>query len=277
MFFVNLNAINTQSDAHLIALGNINYLTNSTILNAFPYNALQENKTLFDALLAKEKPFLNTDYVFYHALGNVSYVIQDIIKHLYKLANPSTSVKNFEFFRIPGNEAFNKYKNVDEFINDQINSKTEINDHDRNEVGIYILSANIALFGNTGISSESTISIFLRNKPASTQLPIRNIIRDILNYFKLYPSEENIDRLYNLINLIPDKGAIFQIFIPKNLVNKYSYLARSWGKPDGSRRLWVFCFLERYLNIKDCPAFGIFWKQTQMQLWAILMKQFKLS
>lgn len=239
--FTNVIA-DTQSIAHLksVGNGNENFEQNTEVKLVFTdkgKNQLDGYSKIIQKIIDEEKKFSDY-YVLYHGCSNLSYTIQDVITNFYKLKNKSKKLpEDFQcFLRIPNIPRYGQFKNIGEFLNEQINTKTQISDY-LGDVANYLLSTNLALFGNLGkdLKTESTMAIFLKNKGAMTILDWQStIIKDILQQFGLDSSKKNIDKIFNLSKIIPDKGAIVQIFIPKTEINKFSYLARNYGRPYGS-------------------------------------------
>jgi hypothetical protein len=103
----------------------------------------------------------------------------------------------------------------------------------------YLISTNMTLFGNEYLNDtgESTYDYWIK---AATQLVynLTDIIKNIFVYYKDIINEnyknEFIDKLNNLHDKylkIHNKGIIYQVLIPDELVNKYVFLSIEYGRP----------------------------------------------
>lgn len=205
----------TQSQAHM-SLPEIKKLIAATY-DIKPY------QKLIDAILAREKEYAN-DYVFYHGLDNVWRVPQDVYTRLYFHFNPLSAhfEKNFIFLRF---EDIHVPSPVQDFLVTQLKAGGLINDH---LMGLFLIAANLALFGNVGVPPECTWQYFVKSRGHAA--PNRATYERIMNKFGL--TYQYIDELMSLINVYQtEEQTILQIFVPKDKVDKIGYLAWIRGIP----------------------------------------------
>ncbi len=192
-----------------------------------------QHRDLINAIIAKEREMLKEPYAaFYHAYDVEYFVLQDIYKAFYKLFYPLTDpMSEFELLRFPGDPLFNTYKSVKDFIENELDKNTQIDDSLKS-VRAFVIAANLALFGNVGVSSECTFDYFVKQKSHGGALKIKALTEQMLGLLKLPASYAK--ELSELADMVKDHGAIAQIFIPLSVVDKYAYFARSWGAPHGN-------------------------------------------
>ncbi len=239
----------TQSEAHMSIAAH-----RDRIRVAYD-KEIAKHQVLIKSILNQEKALANEPYnVFYHAFDIEFYVLQDIYKAFYKLFFPlSDKLDSFETLRFPSDPMFNTYKSVQEFIDAEIDKNTFIDDS-LNTVRAFVISANIALFGNVGINSECTFEYFVKQKSHAGAPKIQGLIEKMLEQLKAPVSYAK--ELSELADMLDGNGAIAQIFIPESAVNKYAYFARSWGNPTGN------AFALGYLFNRDLPKqyrMPVFW------------------
>lgn len=100
-----------------------------------------------------------------------------------------------------------------------------------------LLSANLSLFGNTGFRNESTWRYFMT--PIEHTPFNRVILEEMMDDFGV--THKYIDELIGLIELIKtDEQTLFQIFIPKDMIDDVGYLSWATGIPAHQETIdWV--------------------------------------
>jgi hypothetical protein len=198
------------------------------------YPILKEarGKKFLAKILALEKKYKQSHYVFYHAFSKAWLVPQDLMLELTKALRPlTTTLPNFRFLRW---QEFAK-QNVTDFLMNEISSEGLINDNSPGHRAS-LLSVNLALFGNVGFEGESTFDYFL--KPKSHAKVDAQIIKGIL---KIYDAPETyLDDILALNEQYlspeiahgePREQVLLQIFIPKSIVDDVGYVAWVQGIP----------------------------------------------
>jgi hypothetical protein len=102
------------------------------------------------------------------------------------------------------------------------------NDNNK-DIRSHLLSVNLALFGNTYRTGESTFDYFLTNRSV-LPLATKELVSEIFDFFdfdktigdELIPDPSSLDAGF---------GTLLQIFISKKLVDTCVYLAIPWGCP----------------------------------------------
>ncbi|HXW86012.1 MAG TPA: hypothetical protein VEK38_01575 [Candidatus Bathyarchaeia archaeon] len=235
----------TQSEAHL-SLGKIRKLIKTrydnlrkkgdiviqgTSTGALEYDEkpLEMYLDLIASTLAKEGEFKKTHYVFYHGQTSEWRIAQDLYHRLYETFSlKGGKLTNFEFLRFQPSEYT---KTPSEFLQEQMKDDEGydlINDNEGN-LFLLLLSANLALFGNMSFPGECTWEYFINILTRKT--PSQGIIEGILNTFGVtHTYIDEIMDLGNLLQVTPEQQ-LFQIFVPKNLVDTIAYLAVIEGIP----------------------------------------------
>jgi hypothetical protein len=216
----------TQSQAHM-SLPEIKKAI-ATHYKTKPY------QKLIDSMLAAEEKYKNDYYVFYHGADSVWRLPQDLYLKLYTYFNPirMSGVKDFIFLRF---EDVHGPTLVQEFLMNELKKQGLINDH--GQIGAFLLSANLALFGNVGTPSECTWQYFIKSRGHKS--PNREIYEKMFNKFGL--DKQYIAEVMSLVKLYQTKEEmLLQIFIPKELVDKIGYLAWVRGIPAHDETIqWV--------------------------------------
>lgn len=273
--------LRTQTEAHL----GFKYIQDLVMELYGPQ--VRKYKKLIEAMINKEQDLLDSHYVFYHGLASQWYVLQDIIKELYQLFYPTTVIsREFYALRLPRASLFDKYSNVDEFLKDQISSYSEVHDTPSQkqeefnrkkkegpidwDVPTKILSVNLALFGNIGKDtlSECTFNYFVANV-AHKGINISAVLKKNLEDMPIPKDriDEYAEKLNELTEIVKaDEGGIYQIFIPKDKVDKYVYFARNFGAPYGNPLLMNYLFNREITKSERMKIF-----------WALLMKNPELA
>jgi len=216
----------TQSQAHL-SLRKIRELI------ARNYNINPYLNVIVSALV-REGELKKTHYAFYHAQDSIWRIPQDLYRKLYEQLDPlSRKIKDFEFLRwnLPKKE-----EGAQEFMIKGL-KRFGLIDDTKEEAKVFLLSANIALFGNVGNQTECTWEYFV-NQPSHRKLTPGDF-EDVLDIFGA--SHKYIGELMNLSNFLRTKeNTLVQIFVPKEIVDYISYLAFASGMPaDQETMAWI--------------------------------------
>jgi hypothetical protein len=236
----------TQSEAHF----NVP-LIRSTIQEVYNFDKNAYLKDLFKKVVDKERSFNDTHYVFYNAFSNEWRVPQDLYLELYKRLHPLTiNIEDFRTFRwIPVTHQTPK-----EFLKKEMEEHGLVNDNEF-RLKMYLLSTNLALFGNVGFPGECTIEYFL-NAKSNTNVSDA-VFKGILDIFDspkdykegeepvLYKFLPEIAALNDHLKVIPiangqEPQTLSQIFIPKEIVDTVAYVAWVQGNPYDEKLVnWV--------------------------------------
>lgn len=92
-----------------------------------------------------------------------------------------------------------------------------------------LLSTNLAFFGNLDFKGESTW-LFLNNPQPWAQVP-REWLQAGIQSLGYSPKRVTTKLLELNKYIVQDKGDLFQIFVPKNIVNQVGYLSWRQGVP----------------------------------------------
>lgn len=206
----------TQSQAHM-SLPEIKKII------AAEYNTKPYEK-MITAMLDHEKQYKDDYYVFYHGMKNIWRVPQDLYTRLYfyfkKL--PADLMKSFIFLRFTD---VSGPPSIQNFLINKLKDNGLINDH---ELGDFLYSVNVAIFGNVGTEPECTWQYFVKSRGKSA--PDRATYEKILDSFGL--SHKYIDQLMALVDLYATaEQTIVQIFIPKGKIDEIGYLSWIRGIP----------------------------------------------
>ncbi len=261
---------------------------------------VRKNRDIIQAMIKKEKELFDTHYVFYHGASKRNMVLYDVLKEVYRLFYPlTTMLEEFEALRLPRGVLFDKYETVDDFIGHQIITYSEIHDspgkkyHDLKkrlhrkkelirkkktvklreselkelaeavdwEVPSVLLSVNLSLFGNVDrkTKSECTFNYFAKDKErlGGTKDLYKKVLKRLTETKPDFPLDQWVEQFWALNKFLGDakEGSIYQIFIPKNLVGKYVYFARSYGAPYGSQEATTYLFNRNIPREKRLFAF----------------------
>jgi len=224
----------TQSEAHL-SLPSILKLIENNYPNLDPY------LNIIASVIVKEQEFKNTHYAFYHGHDNTWRVPQDLYRKLYERLDPlSQKIENFEFIR--WNLPKKIEKSTQEFVVEQLKRYGLIDDT-KEEDKLFLLSVNLALFGNVGFHTESTWEYFMNPESHVTPAPFH--FEGLLDTFGI--SHKYIDKLMNIAYLLQTKEqTLLQILIPKEIVDYVSYLSFASGMPaDKNTMGWILDNVKR--------------------------------
>jgi len=220
----------SQSEAHLKSKG-IRLQDVEGLLNIGP-----SHSDLISKILKKEKSLHKKYYVFYHGQKWQFRIVQDLLRLLsIRLGSyKARDFREFVFLRIPY-DYLNEFEDVACFIrkNEKI-SDAEVDISER------ILSVNLFLFGNFGDPFCCSWNYFIDSLSCFGYAEdIRRLLQDVLHFFGLELRTSKLDRYLDKLIYLNDsictqEGNLFQIFVPKFLVDELVYLSYSFGVPFSS-------------------------------------------
>lgn len=244
--FIKIPSTNmTQSEAHM-SIPSIRKAVEETY--HISKNVLFQR--LWESALERERQFNDTHYVFYTGFSNEWRVPQDLYLKLYTRFHPlSLNIKEFRAFRwMPAQHVMPQ-----ELLKSEFKKHGLVNDN-ADHLKFYLLSSNVALFGNVGAPTECTIEYFLSKK--SHKKVDEVVFKGILDIFGV-----NYDYLPVIMGLSDkyfssdpmnlylgkDKNlqkrwiqTMSQIFIPKDIVDYTAYIAWARGIPyEGKLIAWI--------------------------------------
>lgn len=188
-------------------------------------NEIKRHKPMIDTVMAREKEFQDTHYVFYHAQNGYFRILQDFLKEWYRLLNIKEELNNFDMLRI-----WNKADQTADAIGFLDNYKGNINDQIP-EMQQTILSVNLSLFGNTLINNYCSSFYYFESNYSMSPPNIGALMQNVFTEHGI--DHKHIDALFKLA-VEENKANLLQIFIPKELVDQCAYLALPLGKPDNN-------------------------------------------
>lgn len=216
----NKSAKLTQTEAYL--------RVNQSLVDAIWGKQLTTYKSIIDQVMSKESELKDDYYVFYHAQQSYNRIFHDLMNETYQLLAMEPDFKDFRFLRAWFNSP--EKINVHEFFSmyeSFLSTSWQYFDSQQ------MLCANLALFGNSNSAYECTFFYFVNNAniiPPSLYV----CLQEFLDTFKF--DHKFINDLLDLGNMATtQEGLLYQIFIPKNQVDKYAYLSyvgtAPWNKP----------------------------------------------
>ena len=203
------------------------------ILNNPEFNAM------FKQVVTRERNLVanNKYYVLYHAFDKAWRVPQDLYKQLY--------VKLFSYPRKGSWEEFRSLRfftgatvSVSDYLLDTLQYSGMVNDI-YPDVKTMMISTNPALFGNIGKPQECTFSYFM--EPLSHSRVDEGIFKSILDIWSM-PQQKRDQYIQELVDLTqwftkeadavqPSSNVLVQLFFPKKMVDKVSYVSWRQGMP----------------------------------------------
>lgn len=213
----------SQTDAHL----SFPYLQEKVLETWGDF--FNEHEDFIDNIIAIERQHSDDYFVFYHAQRKEFLIAQDFIKEIFELLHICEQQNAFTFLRFWGK--IPPALDVNAFI-DNNNSKGDWSDNDA-EFATLLLSVNLSLFGNcTRIAGwECTFDYFLNDRSVMFGGCLVNILTNIFDFFEF--DKQYLQPLLSLLPIIKQskQGLLFQICIPKNLVDQSVYLSWAGGFP----------------------------------------------
>lgn len=198
-------------------------------------NAAYKNRTIINQIFDREQKLSDDYYVFYTAMPYMR-LFQDVTYILHKnLKESSESLENKEFIFLRydlDDSIYKKYENVSDFLKYEINKYCIVDDRISNSIKTLLLSTNVSLFGNIDLVGESTWGFFLslQTWAALNKIYLETIFEEFgipVNYADYLISHAELLKDAQG-NIPPD---LIQIFIPKNMADKVSYISLSRGIP----------------------------------------------
>lgn len=182
--------------------------------------------SLVSRALVKEELMSDTHYVFYQGTRSEWSVPQDLYTLLYAYFHPGTKVEDFKFLRFQDQSV--AQKTAKDFLVHELEEHGLVNDN--SELGAVLLSANLALFANVGFPGECTWDYFI-GRTQSTRVPsVEDDYKPMLEKFGL--TTKYMDEIVALEDLIrSDEQILTQIFVPKDRVDTFTYVAWVRGIP----------------------------------------------
>lgn len=232
----------TQSEAHLSLPSNKALVDKWYNMKTNPYF-----KKLYDQVVQKERQYNNSHYVFYHGFTNAWRIPQDLYLKLYAKLHPLTiNIQNYRSFRWLSEQS----QASKEFLRQQL-IEFGIVDDTKDRVKAFLLSTNLALFGDVSHVNECTFEYFLTAMShESVKYATFKEILDIFDNPETYPQGQTpmlykyIPQLMKLINhlrgekLVNSNGKVYespqtlsQIFIPKAKADDMAYASWVQGVP----------------------------------------------
>jgi hypothetical protein len=187
-------------------------------------------KRVRDEVIHNEQIYGTGYYCFYHAQDPRMRIAQDLYRRVYEKYTQEEIDKDFYFFRFPTpvDSTFSKYSTANEFLIDKIRETGMIDDNDAG-TKLHIISANLSLFGSMGHAGEETFHYFQIGK-GQTELNPTSFIQQFFQNFGF--DESVVPDLMKAASLIDSsEGSMFQIFVPKNMVDIVAFLAHPHGIP----------------------------------------------
>lgn len=181
-----------------------------------PYS--EEHKiVLAQALKIKE---MNPEaYTFIHAQKLSYWVINQLLKELAKLQDPSLDLSLFHFFR----DDFDKIKSKpSDFLHGKVNDDTA-------EIGKKLLAVDGYFFHNGEFESAN---YFLKANHNIHSYE-KSILTDIFSHFKINDPGlfDELVATYEEYNNLASIGNLYAICVPKNKVGRFAYPSHAFGKP----------------------------------------------
>jgi|GEM_PF-2070334 len=191
---------------------------------------LARNKRIITEALHKERALTDDYYVFYTAIPYMR-LFQDVTRKLYKRKFGTVGAlkdKAFQFVRYTYNDpVYSQYADATDFLVKEL-TQSGIIDDNQVRLKTILVSTNLSIFGNAAFAGESTWRFL--NKPQPWGVAPAAWLEACLKSFG-YPPEFT----KKLIALAPfikhDQGDLFQIFVPRALVDRVGYLSWRQGIP----------------------------------------------
>ena len=253
-------ALNAQSPKTITR----SYLSHVSIVKHNWLKSLYQHKMCKHIIVQmdqKEQQLSDTHYVFYHGQDKKFLIIHDLATLL--AASHDKAYISDDFLLLQFKPDALATVNAQEFIDakevsDGKKADTWVDNHDFS-LKNNLMSTNISMFGNSLIPWESSLTYFI-NSVSVDMSAYKKAINKLCQHYNM--TDTHIKRIHELAQIANDNqfGNLFQIFVPKDAVDKYAYLAYPYGTP-WSTPLAPCCFdtvkgrhtkispiLERYKN-----------------------------
>lgn len=213
----------TQSHSHL----NVKFVQQKMM----QATGLARHQEIIEQALAREVEVAKQGYVVFYTAVPYMRLFQDVTRKEYQAVVGRIGAlqeKAFQFVRYNYNDpVYMQYKNVNDFLIQEI-TKEGIVDDNIIRLKTILVSTNLAFFGNMGFTGESTYHYFNNPQPWASANP--EWLKQSLVSFGY--STQFVDELMQLAqDIVTDTGDLFQIFIPKDLINQIGYLSWRQGIP----------------------------------------------
>lgn len=184
-------------------------------------------KDLFDGMQKKEYELNDSHYVFYHGQNDVFRLLHDFLNAVYEELYLHPPLDEFYMMRL-WYESREK-ANMDKFIEEYEGGKPIVWNDQGGPLVKELLSVNFSIFGNTNQWGECTLKAFVRNRSYFFN-SVMPLIKDVFNTFGF--DKKYLQDLAALPQLITTKeGTIYQIFVPKDLIDSCGYVCHRWATP----------------------------------------------
>lgn len=207
------------------------------LMNPYVRKKMQEldnldiHRDIIQQALAKELEQNKKGFVAFYSSVPYLRVLQDVTRKLYKRVVGRVGAlqdKAFQFIRYSYNDpTYKKYNNATEFLVDEISREGVIDDN-QGRLKTILVSTNLAFFGNIGLLGEFTYNYFNHPQQWVSTNPVW--LQASLESFGY--SSDFVDEFMELAKtIITGYGDLFQIFVPRSLVNTIGYLSWRHGIP----------------------------------------------
>ena len=192
------------------------------------------NKQVIINCLNRERLYFKDFDTFYTSIP-YTFLFQEIARMLFKRKVGSLGElgkKSFQFIRFNFQDsAYNIHASAKEFLINEIQVYGIVDDN-QIRLKTILVSTNLSLFGNAGLTGESTWYFF--NNPQPWGEVNRQWLETMILSYDY--STAFVDELIAVNNYLKnEKGelgsVLFQIFVPKKLVNKIGYISWRIGIP----------------------------------------------
>lgn len=184
---------------------------------------------IISRMVTKEAELKDTHYVFYHAAPTMLAIMMDLFTQLYFNEHPderATADDAFRFLRFQGQSTG---LTAQQFVENELRAHGLIDDKTDKLMAI-LLSVNLSLFGSVGSKTESTWLRFLDNRRSLAKWQ-QDEFETMMEHFGLTTKYvKEIMALDDLFATTPE-AMMLQIFVPKELVDQFVYLAWIRGIP----------------------------------------------
>ncbi|HJM68885.1 MAG TPA: hypothetical protein QGF02_02985, partial [Candidatus Babeliales bacterium] len=183
-------------------------------------------------ILAREEEYSKNYYVFYHSHDWQLAVIFDV----YKLLNKWLDTHPIGADILLRNRSVGEFKDINEFMTywENLFGGSWDNNHPyalygkKRNLAETLLSVNLSLFGNASNSSSNSFRYFLDSKSARAP---GGLLKEIFGEWGFNPKyKKEIIKAFEELHH-DNKGQLIQMFIPKDKVNEFVYLAIPGGTP----------------------------------------------
>lgn len=207
---------------------------------------------IVSSAIVREAELKKTHYVFYHAAPSIVTILSDLYTQLYFNTHPAEKMPEDDTFRFLRFQGESKDMKVSDFLAKEMKMNGLIDDS--GALAAYLLSVNLALFGNVGSRTECTWHWFVNNERS---VPKPDLCKAIMQQFGL--SDKYVDDIMKLDDIIVTKEAtLLQICIPHEIVDEIVYLAWIRGVPaSGPIMDWIKSFQKTSKKVAEKDRSGL--------------------